>query len=95
MNLLVFASLLGSPVFTRSAFDGDPVRTRHRTVPVSEVEQRLRSADSGGERRSATAQQLGGETLLPQIHLLCQRMVRNSCFILRFMTKVEKWFHYV
>lgn len=53
------------------------VRTRHRTVPVSEVEQRVWSADSGGARWPAAAQQLGGEALLPQIYLLCQRVVRN------------------
>lgn len=52
------------------------------------MEQRVRSADPGGERRPAAAQQLGGETFLPQIHLLRQRMVRNYLNVLKFMTKL-------
>lgn len=52
-----------------------PVRAGHRPLPLPQVEQRVRPADSGGEGRPAAAQQLRGETLLPQVHLLCQRVV--------------------
>lgn len=54
------------------------VRAGHWTVSLPEMEQRVRPADSGGQRRPAAAQQLRREALLPQIHLLCQRVVRNQ-----------------
>lgn len=54
------------------------VWTGHGTVPLPEVEQCVRSADAGGEGRPATAQQLRGETVLPQIHQLRQPVVRHT-----------------
>lgn len=54
------------------------VRTGHRTVPLPEVEQCIRSADAGGEGRPAAAQQLRGEAVLPQIHQLRQPVVRHT-----------------
>lgn len=54
------------------------VWTGHGTVPLPEVEQCVRSADAGGEGRPATAQQLWGETVLPQIHQLRQPVVRHT-----------------
>lgn len=53
----------------------DPVWAGHRPLPLPQVEQRVWPTDSGGEGRPAAAQQLRGETLLPQVHLLCQRVV--------------------
>lgn len=54
------------------------VWTGHGTVPLPEVEQCVRSADAGGEGRPAAAQQLRGETVLPQIHQLRQPVVRHT-----------------
>lgn len=51
----------------------------HRAVSLPKVEQCVWPADPGGEGRPAATQQLGGEALLPQIHLLCQRVVRKHC----------------
>lgn len=39
------------------------VRAGHRALPIPQVEQRVRSADAGGEGRPTSTKQLGGETV--------------------------------